>query len=158
MENVSDDRKYFVYVALVEGDKQRIHGPFASYVEAHDFGRPFAEEGLDVEVRTDEPICDFCSTRQVGWSYFARDFRVADPDLGWGSRGGWAACDSCHEYIEANDRKRLAQRSAELFFKFNPQIPDDAKMRKIILDHVRVMHEVFFQVRIGEGQKGIKGL
>jgi hypothetical protein len=146
--------RYFVHVAFEEGGPQKVHGPFDSYVKAHEFGVPFVEEGLDVEVRTDDPICDFCSLHEVAWSYPAMDFGVVDPKLGWGSRGGWAACGPCHEMIELHDQTGLAKRSVEMFFKNNPQVPDLPDVRTHVRNHVMLMHATFFQVRTGPGAKG----
>jgi hypothetical protein len=145
---------YFVHVAFEKDAPQKVHGPFDSYTEAHAFGAPFAEEGLDVEVRTDDPICDFCSTHEVAWSYPAMDFGVVDPNLGWGSRGDWAACGPCHDFIEDDDRKALAKRSLDLFFEHNPQIPDLPHIRQRVFQHVQLMHAAFFNVRTGPGKKG----
>jgi len=149
---------YFVHVAFEKDAPQKVHGPFDSYVEAHAFGAPFAEEGLDVEVRTDDPICDFCSTHEVAWSYPAMDFGVVDPKLGWGSRGGWAACEPCHEMIEANDHSGLAKRSVQTFFEFHPEIPDLPHVRQHVRQHVMLMHASFFNVRTGPGKKGKQAL
>lgn len=146
---------YFVHVAFEKDAPQKVHGPFDSYTEAHKFGAPFAEEGLDVEVRTDEAICDFCSSPDVAWSYPAMDFQVVDPQLGWGSRGGWAACDTCHGYIEDGDRKALAQRSIDLFFEFHPDVPDLPDVRHHVFNHIRLMHESFFNARTGLVKKGV---
>jgi hypothetical protein len=148
--------KYFVHVAFEEGAKQKIHGPFDTPIEAHQFGTPFAEEGLDVEVRVgpDEAICDFCSAPEVGWSYDARDFGVVEPAVGWGSRGGWAACEPCHNFIEANDKKGLRERSVKNYYAFHPEmavVPKDFVRKSVMM-----MHEIFFQVRIGGAQKGVR--
>jgi hypothetical protein len=148
--------KYFVHVAFAEGDKQKIHGPFDTPMKAHEFGIPFAEEGLDVEVRSGEPICDFCSAREVGWCYDARDFGVVEPAVQWGSRGGWAACNPCHDFIEANDRKGLCERSVKLFYENHPEMADAPE--DFIRHQVMLMHGVFFQVRIGGAQKGVENL
>jgi hypothetical protein len=149
--------KYFVHVAFAEGDKQKVHGPFDSPVEAHNFGIPFAEEGLDVEVHSaDGGMCDFCSDRDIAWSYSARDFGVVEPNVQWGSRGSWAACQPCHDFIEANDRKGLTERSVKNFYVAHPEmkeVPEDF-LRK----HVMLMHEVFFQVRIGGAKEGVEDL
>ena len=148
--------KYFVYVAFEQGGKQKVHGPFEMPMEAHEFGLPFAQEGLDVEVRSGEPICDFCSAPEVAWSYDARDFGVVEPDVGWGSRGGWAACEPCHNFIEANDKKGLRERSVENFYVAHPEMAHIPK--KFVRNQCMMMHEIFFQVRIGPGEKGIKNL
>lgn len=147
--------KYFAHVAFEQGGEQRVHGPFDSYALAHEFAKPFAEEGLDVEIRTSDPICDFCSIHEVAWSYPAMDFGVVDPAVGWGSRGGWAACLPCHEMIEANDRTGLANRSIDMYYIQHPETPDLPEVRQHIRNHIRLMHESFFNVRTGPGKAGI---
>jgi hypothetical protein len=150
------ERLYYIRVALTEGDSQRVYGPFSSIPEAHAFGVPFAQEGFDVEARLDTPICDFCSDPNIAWSYAAGDFHI--PDMTWGSRGGWAACETCHDFIEANDHEGLARHSVEQFFVYHKEIPDERAVRKLIINHVRQVHAEFFKLRKGEAQKGKEAL
>lgn len=64
--------------------------------------------------------CDFCSSPAVRWSYPARDVNMgvvlggSMPVL-HNSRGDWAACDACHDLIEAGDYKSLLNRSIAAF-------------------------------------------
>ncbi len=58
-------------------------------------------------------ICDFCSSTPVTHSYPARDIVI--PDTRSISRGAWAACEACHDLIEAGDRAGLAVRCADTF-------------------------------------------
>ena len=61
-------------------------------------------------------VCDFCSaTDRINWRYPCKDF--GDEAHGWGSAGGWAACDNCHSYIEADmwtTIERRARRGREV--------------------------------------------
>lgn len=43
-------------------------------------------------------ICDFCSAPHPTWVYPADNFAMQR--FGWGSDGGWAACDECSDLIE----------------------------------------------------------
>src|SRR5262245_39582539 len=107
--------KFYAAVAFDKKSPAKLYGPFASSNEAHEYGRPFAQEGLDVVIQTSEVICDFCSSTEVRWSYMAEDFVILEPRIEWGSRGGWAACDTCHDYIEHNDRAVLAPHCQDKF-------------------------------------------
>lgn len=54
--------------------------------------------------------CDFCvGPDQVLWDFPARDFYAP----GGKSVGGWAACDTCHDLVEAADWGGLARRSVK---------------------------------------------
>ncbi len=52
--------------------------------------------------------CDFCSEPEPAWSYPAATVRVVSNHV---SDGDWAACDACHDLIEAKDFNALADRS-----------------------------------------------
>lgn len=61
-------------------------------------------------------MCDFCSNPEAPHTLIVPDFRVKTTvtgDFGM-SHGGWAACDECYDFIKANDRKGLTQRSIKL--------------------------------------------
>jgi len=150
--------KYFIHVAFEEGAPQRIHGPFDSVREAHDFGEPFAQEGLDVECRTDEAICDFCSDPKVEWGYPAHGFEIEGEHImggGWASRGGWAACAVCYDLIESNDQAGLVKHSTDAFFKKNREIPDIRFNRRVVTRHIAQVHAMFFVAKFGQdAQKG----
>ena len=145
-------RKFYVHVSLERGDKKKIYGPFDDHNTAFAFATPYAGEGLDVEIHTDIPVCDFCSTPEVSWGYEARDFHVKEPDVRWGSRGGWAACGPCHDFIEANDRKGLTERSVDLFYSTNPEL--EHIPRDFVRQQVMLMHAVFFEVKMSGAQEG----
>jgi hypothetical protein len=136
--------KYYVAVAFDKYSPAKLYGPFASSNEAHDYGKPFAQEGLDVVVQTSEVICDFCSSPDVRWSYTAEDFVIVEPRIEWGSRGGWAACDTCHDFIEKGDREGLAKHSMERFFPTHPEVPNTREVRQVVYPSILAMHEGFF--------------
>jgi len=95
--------------------------------------------------------CDFCSTTTgVRYSYPARDFRaIAVPDDGppvtiGESKGGWFACMECHNLVERDARKELADRCLEPFAR-----PTDKHDRTI----VAALHAGFFAARKGPAQE-----
>ena len=53
--------------------------------------------------------CDFCNAPHPEWFYPAS--RFAMEHLGWGSRGGWVACDACSQLIESGEDHKLARRA-----------------------------------------------
>lgn len=65
------------------------------------------------------PMCDFCTSPEIAWTYPTRDLSSTVPLPGKNatvtinSTGGWAACKSCRDLIEAGDREALAVRSGE---------------------------------------------
>jgi hypothetical protein len=151
--------KYFIHVAFEQGAPQRIYGPFDTIPEAHDFGQPFAEEGLDVECRGEELICDFCSDPAVEWGYPAEDFVIQGGHIlggAWGSRGGWAACAHCHDLIEDNNQAGLVAYSVKTFFeRHSGEVPDNQKVRMAVTRHVMEVHSMFFMAKFGQdAQKG----
>ena len=125
-------------------------GPYNSNPEAHRAGIPYAEEGLDVEVHTanDVIICDFCSSPDVHWHYEANDFQAGPDSLHWGSRGFWAACNVCHDLVEANNRQALGMRGMQEYFKRHPnELPNTKQMRRMLYTHIRQLHDGFFENR-----------
>jgi hypothetical protein len=144
---------YYVHVAFQKGGTQRIYGPYDTVAEAQEFGTPFAQEGLDVEVNTDVLICDFCSSTEIYCGYPAEDFVITGKDMiggGWGSRGGWCACEICYNLIEAGDRAGLISRSVNQFFQKNKEIPDTPRSRQVVIRHLVQLHSMFFISSFGQ--------
>jgi len=139
---------FTVLVARAENERQKVYGPFETHDEAYKCAMPFAEEGLDVEIRSTEPICDFCSRHEVAWAYTAKDFVPTDA-VPWGSRGGWGACDGCHELIEKDDYLGLAERSLDNFAFEEQGIPNNYIMRSIVFRSIQMMHAAFRSMRYG---------
>jgi hypothetical protein len=136
--------KYYAAVAFDKYSPAKLYGPFTSSEKAHAYGRPFAQEGLDVVIQTSEVICDFCSSPDVRWSYQAVDFVIDEPRIEWGSRGGWAACDTCHDYIEHNDRAGLARHSHDNFFKTHPEVPKTPRTSDVVRVSIVGLQTAFF--------------
>lgn len=94
-----------------------------------------------------DEVCDFCSSPSVAWSYPARDVSV--PSAWWTSRGGWAACDGCHDLIEKGDWSALARKSVDTM------VSDShgrvmALPREVVYGAVEALHETFRKARDGE--------
>ena len=69
------------------------------------------------------PVCDFCSSTKVRWTYPARNFVIEGPcplapgscgPVLLGSSGGWTACNPCHHLIERRLWLLLAERTIAL--------------------------------------------
>jgi heterodisulfide reductase subunit C len=91
--------------------------------------------------------CDFCSAPCPTWRYPARSFiAYRASNLAGESVGDWAACDACHELIEADDRQHLAERSLnELILKH----PEARAAAEILLQDLAQLHRQFFEHRHG---------
>lgn len=85
-------------------------------------------------------ICDFCSDPNVRWGYPANDY-LSEVCPVANSIGGWAACQECHDFIEAGDWAGLAVRDAD---KFPLPIPYEDKVAL-----ARAIHIEFQKQRSG---------
>jgi hypothetical protein len=91
------------------------------------------------------PICDFCSSPEVRWSYNATDFGH--------SKGGWAACDACSGLIEAGRWQALARRSAESFVaKYRAEVGMNVSLDEQVPEFRR-LHAGFREHRWGERER-----
>jgi hypothetical protein len=97
---------------------------------------------IDIEMHAapGEEKCDFCSSREVAWSYPAADFDF--PMAGWGSIGAWAACDLCSTLIEAGDWTGLLDRSIESYGVI--------RHAKTIRPRLAKLHQDFAAARLGD--------
>ena len=84
-------------------------------------------------------LCDFCSVHKVTWSYPCKSF-VYIPDL-IASEGEWAACDTCHDFIEKGMNQVLAYYAIK---KADFEIPFEMMLE---------LHDMFRANRIGEAEK-----
>jgi len=93
--------------------------------------------------------CDFCSLQEDGprtWRFACRDIVLMD--MGWASRGAWAACEPCRLLIEADDYAALLARSLASFFRLHPDM-DLPPLWDAMRGQVRRMHGAFREGRIG---------
>lgn len=106
---------------------------------------------------TTEPRCDFCSAIPAQWTYPTHESAAklevqGGPEDGLHvgpaivSNEGWAACETCHGLIEADDRDALADR-----------LPVDhlsPSMRVLVRDNVQQMQRIqFWNQRYGAGYR-----
>jgi hypothetical protein len=92
-------------------------------------------------------ICDFCSEPNVVWQYPAQNFiAYATPGVVGQSIGDWAACVTCHLFIERGDHNALLERSVSRLLEKNPDMrADEAEVR----EHLRMIHRMFFDHQAG---------
>ena len=92
-------------------------------------------------------ICDFCSAPNVAWRYPAQSFLAyAIAGVVGQSVGDWAACRTCHELIEAGDRRGLLERSLGTLLEKNPEMrPAESELRSQIAH----FHRLFYDNQIG---------
>jgi len=136
----------------VEGGQT--HGPYSSSEAAREAAKPFAEEGLHCTIHRTDPVCDFCSDphEQITNRYHVPDFGLAGmatnpkDDVGWASKGDWAACEKCHRLIEAGDRDGLSRRSLESFFKLHPEVPNTPRYRNEMANAIGLLHVTVFEL------------
>ncbi len=92
-------------------------------------------------------ICDFCSEPNPAWSYPARNFiSHAAGGLVAESIGAWAACETCHELIAADNRAGLTERSVSTLLAKQPDL-DVARIG--VTAELRELHAKFFLNRAG---------
>ena len=87
-------------------------------------------------------FCDFCTEPHPTWGYPAKSFELdVGLPVGLVSEGGWAACDVCHDLIEADKRDALLARALD---KLVGQLPMD-EARELMA----TLHGRFFANRCG---------
>lgn len=148
--------KYYVTSDPENGEPKKVFGPFDSARQMIFNAEAIAREhGGRIENHSAEIICDFCSSREVKWSYPAVDF--VELSTAWGSTGEWAACDACHDCIENDDRKGLTQRSVDTFYVEHPGIiPDTKEARAAMFREISFLHNAFFVARQGAAHEEIR--
>ena len=97
----------------------------------------------------EEVHCDFCHSTTVKWDYptddFMQELKNNTPTVEWNSIGDWAACNTCHDMIEADAREMLATRACKSFIEEYGPSPNDAEMYR----KIRILHDEFFAMRSG---------
>lgn len=92
-------------------------------------------------------VCDFCAEpaeEKDLWTYFCPSFEYPYAVVGMvseGSSGNWAACDTCHDLIEANDQRALTVRSMDMEEKRDPSV---GPHRPILFAMGTAIHRAFF--------------
>lgn len=92
-------------------------------------------------------LCDFCSEPSVVFRYPAQSFiAYVAAGVAGESVGDWAACKTCHELIQAGDRRGLSERSVRTLLEKHPEMQDaEAELRAQIAD----FHRMFFANQVG---------
>jgi DNA-directed RNA polymerase subunit RPC12/RpoP len=107
--------------------------------------RPFQWRQVAVQI-----VCDFCSEpaeEKDLWTYFCPDFKYPYAVVGMaaeGSKGNWAACEECHDLIEANDQRALTKRSMDMEEKRDPSVRPH---RPVLYAMGEAIHKGFFAHR-----------
>ena len=99
-------------------------------------------------------ICDFCSSPKTTWRYPAHDvpaISLGDSqelvEVQLNSKGGWAACDICHDLIERGEWDLLLDRSVARF----PLI--DYMPPSVFRATISAIHSAFRFARFGDPQR-----
>jgi hypothetical protein len=93
-------------------------------------------------------ICDFCSSEDVKWSYECTDFETPLPnEEPWVSTGGWAACQTCKDFIEADDWVGLRGWAVKQFFIHRPEVPNVPRFRSHIDGRLRIIYARFAELK-----------
>jgi hypothetical protein len=90
--------------------------------------------------------CDICYAETPTWDYPVKSFQM--PALNWVSIENWAACDTCHDLIEADDRIALNQRSLGTFILPDGSTPPEWE-RPFLLEIIEQLNEKFYANRLG---------
>lgn len=92
-------------------------------------------------------ICDFCSSRGVGWRYPTRSFiAYVIAGIAGESVGDWAACRVCHGLIAAGNRCGLLARSLHTLLDGHPEMrASEAELR----EPLAAFHGMFFANQTG---------
>lgn len=112
-------------------------------------------------------VCDFCSEQNPTWCYPCVMINQAGPDGSaitgdmvavddegnphimalYEDNPDFAACDACHDLVEAGEQVALAIRSIERFVLAHGNVPQD-----YIINMVTAVHSRFWQTRNGPAQ------
>jgi hypothetical protein len=99
---------------------------------------------------TERGQCDFCSQPDPVWVYPTQDFDMtaapAPFNVGWGSRGAWAACEPCSALIEQDAWDALAKRSVVENPRTAAEIHNRAE-RRIAIQAAALLHRQFRRLR-----------
>ncbi len=101
------------------------------------------------------PMCDFCTLANPTWCYPAKDFIMlqaheARDNNTHVSVGSWAACNACHDLIEAGNKSALATRFVETLPRATRR---SAAIRKRMLTEVEKLQLDFWDHRCGPAER-----
>lgn len=91
-------------------------------------------------------VCDFCAAPGPRWTYGCLPFNYEG--INAGSADDWAACDRCHDLVEAGEWDELAERG-QAGMTFHTGITISSRQLSFMRDKVRAMHQQFVAHRTG---------
>jgi hypothetical protein len=100
--------------------------------------------GIDriVIVNPGPAICDFCGSETVVRRYHTEDFvALVTGPIAHESQGDWAACGTCSQLIDTDDRRGLCERALSSIIHNDPSI---ALMGPKVVGYLEQMHGQFF--------------
>lgn len=103
------------------------------------------------------PVCDFCSSPGIEWTYPCETFTHAMPGIpnsNWVTN--WACCDECHEIIEDERWVDLAKHSVETQLASVGENPP-AHIKERLMEMVIDLHKDFRKNRKGPPHKYVPG-
>lgn len=94
------------------------------------------------------PVCDFCSSEKIAWSYPCKSFAINLPvtNVTANSIEDWAACMECHAFIQRGDRAGLATRSIETQ---REELEKASININVAIGWVTRLHKKFWESRLG---------
>lgn len=112
-------------------------------------GRTFFEskqgDDIAIEVAPGQHVCDFCMTAPPTWEYPCGWVTLTANAVFGASDDEWAACDACHDLIEAGDLDALVNHLVELAQRAIKDMPG----RVVQPEALRINLEGFFEAREG---------
>lgn len=109
------------------------------YVHGADTDHPPAPKSPDeVEMAKIMPVCDFCSTLapvDEVHTFECPDFEDTSKMPPYVSRGAWAACPTCRDFVLAGDQEALMERSLGIYFAHRGF--DVADLDPVVLEQAR---------------------
>lgn len=117
------------------------------------FEQDNADGTVDVSPAPGQWVCDFCLTPDPTWTYPCGPVMLAGPHME-GSADDWAACDHCHELIEAENWPALVEHVVKTQ-REQPIAPDFVNLPPVISTMlVSANLEAFRSARSGPPRRG----
>ena len=97
-------------------------------------------------------VCDFCNSPMIVRDYDCPDFLIPDtwskpgsPKMDLGSKGKWAACQTCADLVDAGSRNELMARSLQAYYKRHADAPMDGEVAEGIIGFLYQLHDRFWK-------------
>lgn len=88
-------------------------GEFTDHLGRSVFVTTLRDGRLELDIAPGQAVCDFCTHPEPKWEYPCGPVAIVGNDLMDASDDEWAACDRCHELIEAGDPMALVQHAVK---------------------------------------------